>query len=101
LSLINLLVSHPNLFSQQEAASDWIERTSVKAWVKIVQSVFAYINHRDSFVRETFKLLIEKIGISYPHAICYPAFVRANQISGIEQAEEDESAKHADNQVSP
>jgi hypothetical protein len=86
------------LFSQQEAAFEWIERTNVHAWVKIVQPLFAYLNHEDSFVRDTFKSLIEKIGTFYPHAICYPAFVRAAFTT--EQNEDDaESRKIVSNQV--
>lgn len=98
MNLINLLVSHPNLFSQQETTLGWIEQTNVRAWVKIVQPLFAYLNHQDSFVRETFKSLIEQIGNTYPHAVCYPTFVRANQLT--EQNNEEEPSKVVSNQVS-
>jgi hypothetical protein len=104
LHLINLLTSHPNLFAQLEATANWIDRTNVRAWVKVVQQLFARLNHSDSFVQETLKSLIEKIGQSFPHAICYPAFVRSNysrlSVNGNELNEEESNECVSNGQVS-
>lgn len=75
--MLDLLTSHPNYFSQIDSTFGWIEHTNINVWVRIVQHLFSRLNHQNQFIRDTLKSLIEKIGLIFPHAICYFAFVRS------------------------
>ncbi|KAI6225903.1 HEAT and Phosphatidylinositol 3-4-kinase and PIK-related kinase domain containing protein [Aphelenchoides besseyi] len=77
LNLIQLLTSHPTLFSNLDCASTWIDGTKSTVWLELLPQLFALLKHHDSYVRDVCRRLILHCANDFPHIICWPAVVHS------------------------
>uniref|UniRef100_A0A914HB93 Non-specific serine/threonine protein kinase n=1 Tax=Globodera rostochiensis TaxID=31243 RepID=A0A914HB93_GLORO len=78
--IVGFSLDDPSVDTDNRSA--WMDRIPVDVWNGLIPQLFACLNHPKPVVVNTIRLLLEQIGQSMPHVICYPAIVI---VSGADQ----------------